>query len=250
MAFDEYRDRRRFDLEDEFRGSDVDRNEFRGGSEGGSETRWPGESSWGYGREYDEGIRATPQTSQSPFESFEPEPRTTARRYEERLSRGIGWRPQGQYGESGGYLYGGQPGETFDQGVYGSTGLSGYGTGTSYGVSTHLAGIPRGRFTGRGPKGYQRSDERVREDVSEELAQSGEIDASEIEVRVVNCQVILEGEVGTREEKRLAEDIAEACPGVRDVENRIKVKKGFFARLFGTDEEEDREETYSEREFR
>lgn len=248
MAFDEYRDRGRIDLEDELRGSDLERSEFRGGSE----TRWPGESSWGYGREYDEGVRTTPRTSPSAFEPFESEPRTTAtRRYEQRLSRGIGWRPQGQYGESSGYLYEGQPGEAYDQGVYGSTGLTGYGTGTTYGASTHLADIPRGRFTGRGPKGYQRSDERVREDVSEELSQSGEIDASEIEVRVVNCEVILEGEVNTREEKRLAEDIAEACPGVRNVENNIKVKKGFFARLFGTDDDEDeREELYSARESR
>src|SRR5262245_30542187 len=42
----------------------------------------------------------------------------------------------------------------------------------------------RGRFTGKGPKGYRRSDDRVKEDVSEALSRDGDLDASEIEVNV------------------------------------------------------------------
>jgi len=93
--------------------------------------------------------------------------------------------------------------------------------------------VPRGRFTGKGPKGYQRSDERIHEDVSEELAQHGEIDATDIQVRVSKREVTLDGEVETREQKRLAEDVVEACPGVREVHNNLHVRKGFFARLLG-----------------
>ena len=53
----------------------------------------------------------------------------------------------------------------------------------------------RGPHAGRGPKGYQRSDERVREIVSEALARDGELDASEIEVSVERGEVTLNGTV-------------------------------------------------------
>ena len=69
--------------------------------------------------------------------------------------------------------------------------------------------------------------------MSEELAQHGEIDATDIQVRVSKREVTLDGEVETREQKRLAEDVVEACPGVREVHNNLHVRKGFFARLFG-----------------
>jgi hypothetical protein len=36
----------------------------------------------------------------------------------------------------------------------------------------------------------------------------------------------------------LAEDLAERCSGVNDVHNQLKVDKGFFAKLFGSDEED------------
>src|SRR5215471_11804457 len=45
-----------------------------------------------------------------------------------------------------------------------------------------------GQHTGRGPKGYQRSDERIREDICERLTQHSAIDAGEIEVEVKNCE--------------------------------------------------------------
>src|SRR5205085_11361201 len=44
----------------------------------------------------------------------------------------------------------------------------------------------RGQHTGRGPKGYTRSDDRIMEDVCERLTQHGNIDASEITVQVNN----------------------------------------------------------------
>ncbi|HSL75987.1 MAG TPA: BON domain-containing protein, partial [Candidatus Limnocylindrales bacterium] len=84
-----------------------------------------------------------------------------------------------------------------------------------------------GRFAGRGPKGYQRSDERIREDVSDRLTEHSELDASGIEVLVKDGVVTLQGDVDSRWAKRLAEDIAEDCGGVRDVMNQLRVSAGF-----------------------
>lgn len=81
-----------------------------------------------------------------------------------------------------------------------------------------------GPETGRGPTGWQRSDERVREDVNERLTQHGRLDASNIQVEVNDCNVTLTGTVRDRQMKRLAEDIADSVMGVRDVNNQIKVQ--------------------------
>jgi len=82
----------------------------------------------------------------------------------------------------------------------------------------------QGGFRGRGPKGYTRTDARIREDVCERLSWDEEVDASEIEVKVENGEVILEGRVATRPMKQLAEDLAQRVPGVIDVRNAIRVK--------------------------
>ena len=78
-------------------------------------------------------------------------------------------------------------------------------------------------FRGRGPKGYRRSDDRIREDVCERLTDSWRVDASDIEVVVNNGEVTLSGVVNSRGEKRLAEDLAEEISGVRDVHNDLHV---------------------------
>jgi hypothetical protein len=80
-----------------------------------------------------------------------------------------------------------------------------------------------GRYAGKGPKGYRRSDERIREAVSETLARDGDLDASEIEVSVEQGEVTLEGSVPNRWSKRLAEDLVHGERGVRDVHNRLRV---------------------------
>jgi hypothetical protein len=80
-----------------------------------------------------------------------------------------------------------------------------------------------GRFFGMGPKGYRRSDERIREDVSERLEDHPDIDASNIEVMVKDGEVTLTGWVNNRRAKRLAEDVAEQSRSVKDVHNQIRV---------------------------
>ena len=72
-------------------------------------------------------------------------------------------------------------------------------------------------------RGWQRSDERIREDVCAYLSAHPGIGTTDIEVSVENAEVTLEGTVDDRFEKRMAEDLAEAVPGVRDVHNRLRV---------------------------
>jgi hypothetical protein len=79
-------------------------------------------------------------------------------------------------------------------------------------------------FRGRGPKGYQRSDERLREDISERIMQAYHIDSSEVTVEVRGGKVVLEGTVPDRRMKHAIEDLADAAPGVQDIENRIRVQ--------------------------
>lgn len=74
---------------------------------------------------------------------------------------------------------------------------------------------------GKGPKGYQRRDSLIMEDVCDQLANDYWIDASEIEVEVKNGEVLFKGTVSDKYKKRRAEEIAERISGVTHVENRI-----------------------------
>ena len=69
------------------------------------------------------------------------------------------------------------------------------------------------------------------------LARHPEIDATDIEVRVNAGEVTLTGTVNERRAKRAAEDVAEEVFGVKDVENKIKVKGGLFGFGGGRDKE-------------
>jgi hypothetical protein len=147
-----------------------------------------------------------------------------------------------QYGESGSSrgAYGEYGGGSFGQygGGRGEYGARSRGFETEGGRRGELGQRPEaerrweggdresGPFVGRGPKGYQRSDERIREDVCERLTQHGDIDASEIEVRVENGEVTLTGTVDDRQSKRLAEDIVDAVPGVKQVQNQLRISGG------------------------
>jgi osmotically-inducible protein OsmY len=82
-----------------------------------------------------------------------------------------------------------------------------------------------GLYRGKGPRSYQRSDDRILEDINDRLCDNAYIDASEIEVEVTNGDVTLTGSVDNRNSKRLAEDIGDSVAGVKNVENRIRVKK-------------------------
>lgn len=79
-------------------------------------------------------------------------------------------------------------------------------------------------FAGRGPKGYRRSDERIREDVCEALTMHPAVDASDLDVAVQDNVVTLRGTVHDRRSKRLAEDIAASVAGVTDVQNEVRTQ--------------------------
>lgn len=74
-----------------------------------------------------------------------------------------------------------------------------------------------------GPKGYQRTDERIREEICDELMQTEHVDSSEVTVQVSAAKVTLDGTVPERWMKHAIEDLADACPGVQDVDNRIRI---------------------------
>ena len=87
-----------------------------------------------------------------------------------------------------------------------------------------------GEHTGRGPKGYQRTDERIWEDVCDRLTDDAHVDATDIEVRVDDGEVTLDGTVRSRDEKHHAEDIIDNVPGVRDVHNRLHISREIVGR--------------------
>jgi osmotically-inducible protein OsmY len=94
----------------------------------------------------------------------------------------------------------------------------------------------RQRHQGKGPKSYRRSDERIREDVNEQLSE-GYLDATNVEVAVAEGVVTLTGTVNSRSDKRRAEDIADEVRGVKNVENRLRVEQSDIDRypsLHGT----------------
>src|SRR5262249_28651425 len=83
----------------------------------------------------------------------------------------------------------------------------------------------RGPYVGVGPRGYRRSDERIREDVCERFAEHGHLDPSDVEVVVHDGEVLLTGSVQTRGQKRLAEDVADHVFGVVEVQNHLHVQR-------------------------
>jgi hypothetical protein len=82
----------------------------------------------------------------------------------------------------------------------------------------------RSRGVGKAPKGYQRSDERIRENICE-LLMNSPYDASNVDITVNQGEVTLTGTVRRRAEKWGIEDMAEAVLGVTDVHNQIRVDR-------------------------
>ncbi|HEY1112164.1 MAG TPA: BON domain-containing protein [Chitinophagaceae bacterium] len=82
-----------------------------------------------------------------------------------------------------------------------------------------------GPHRGKGPKGYRRSEERIREDACDRLTEDDYVDATDIQVQLEGEDVVLSGTVHSRAEKRRAEDLVERVSGVRNVENRLRVEQ-------------------------
>jgi osmotically-inducible protein OsmY len=127
----------------------------------------------------------------------------------------------------------GSPGANSSSGSYSGGYAGGYGFGEGAGGSGFggSESLRRGGFAGRGPKGYTRTDDRIREEVCERLSRDDDVDASEIEVSVQNGEVTLTGMVQTRSMKHQAEDLAEDVSGVNDVHNQLRVMKTMLNEL-------------------
>ncbi len=104
----------------------------------------------------------------------------------------------------------------------------------------------RSNRSGKGPKGYKRSDERIKEDVNDRLS-DGSIDASNVDVKVQNGEVTLTGTVESRRIKFHAETIAEQVLGVTDVTNQLRVanQSGSQSSRSGSDFDEKTSQTKS-----
>ena len=109
----------------------------------------------------------------------------------------------------------------------------GYGEGAAYWMRTdeddrssvygRVGPRVAGGHRGKGPKGYVRSDERIREDLSEQLAEDDAVDPGDVSIEVRDGVVTLSGSVEERWVKHRIEDMAEACRGVTDVINHLRI---------------------------
>ncbi|VVE61730.1 transport-associated protein [Pandoraea captiosa] len=156
---------------------------------------------------------------------------------------------RGAYGDYGGDyagdlgpVYGRDYGRDYDR-DYGSR-VSGGGQAYGYGGGRQAQG--QDRWQGRpgtsprgygsqttdmrhrqGPKGYSRTDERIREDVCERLCMAHELEVQDVSVQVRDGRVELQGSVPQRWMKHAIEDVADQCFGVQDVENRIRTQSPY-----------------------
>lgn len=80
------------------------------------------------------------------------------------------------------------------------------------------------RRAGKPPKNYQRSDERIFEDLCELITRESDVDASEVEIRVERGEVTMTGTVRDRADKREIEALADRVIGVKDVHNQLRVR--------------------------
>lgn len=190
-----------------------DRGELGGsyGGFGGHGYR-TGEGSWRQGRWESEG-QGGGSSSWSPGQGH-GQPRQAYGPYDEdrqqNFRQGFGMSPSGGYGsrEQGAYA-GDEDRGTWGSGVGGHPG-GGYQGGGGY------------QRQGRPPKGYQRSDERIREDICDRVIGMG-IDAGDVDIKVQSCEVTLTGSVDSRHDKRRLEDLAESVSGVKNVHNQLRV---------------------------
>lgn len=110
-----------------------------------------------------------------------------------------------------------------DGGTEGGYGRS--GNGDAGAAEGYWGRREEGPHRGRGPRGYRRSDERVWDDVGQRLMDDPWLDATDIDVRVEEGEVTLDGTVDSRAAKRRAEDIADSVSGARHVQNNLRVRQ-------------------------
>ena len=200
---------------------------------GDAERRGMGQSGYGAGRSADDrslGIQTRNTAWSGAHNDRGTDDRWTGRGNQpwgdERGERDYGrgsWE-EGRIGMSQGYGYQDGDRPSFERGLH-DTRLGGYRQHqTGFGGAQGLD-VKRGPHRGKGPKGFEVSDERVRERVCEALSDDHNVDATNIVVSVHKGEVTLTGTVEDRETKRMAEDCVLQCSGVRDVHNQLRIAR-------------------------
>jgi hypothetical protein len=113
-----------------------------------------------------------------------------------------------------------------DRGAYERDPYQGYEPerwGGTYAPDRYRMEYPRLGPRGRAPRGYVRSDERIKEDLCDRLMHSW-IDAEDVDIQVRGGEVFLAGTVEDRASKRAIEDLADDVLGVKDVQNNIRLR--------------------------
>jgi hypothetical protein len=81
-----------------------------------------------------------------------------------------------------------------------------------------------GNHKGKGPKGYRRTDDLIKEDICEALYRNTGVDASEIEIFVKDGVVKITGFVTSPEQKMMAESAIENLTGIDEIFNDLSVR--------------------------
>ncbi|HLU77901.1 MAG TPA: BON domain-containing protein [Burkholderiales bacterium] len=129
---------------------------------------------------------------------------------------------------------------SYGQGAYGGYGQGEMGRSSGQGGQSWgnwgQSGQP-GRSQRRGPKNYQRSDERLQEEICERLMARWDLDTSEVSVQVSQGEVTLEGVVPERRMRHEIENLVDDCHGVKDIDNRIRVQSAYGSTSSGSSAE-------------
>jgi hypothetical protein len=178
-----------------------------------------GDERWGRDL-YDERFGRSPGREWSPYENRyggygmggygEPGWQSYGPGYAQPYGRGQ-WDEQQRFGQGGYY------------GPYGPEGRWGHEGRSSFEARRGFEGRFGQQRMGRAPRSYQRSDERIKDDLCDAILRSW-IDAENVEIQVKQGEITLGGTVEDRQQKRAIEDLAEQILGVKDVHNQIRIQ--------------------------
>jgi len=218
------------------RGNDEREDPYRYGGEGDRAWQDQGDGSYDRGWRAGRGDRADGRDDRGYGDRGYFDRGVADRGYSERGYSERGYGDRGFGPEGGRFASSEQFGSpSYGRGTYGRDergngasrsgwGASSAGTGDGWEAGRgHVAN--RESYAGRGPKGYKRSDERIREEISDRLMDDDNVDATEITVQVQGGEVTLTGTVPGRSHKRRTEDLAESVSGVSEVISNLRVSR-------------------------
>jgi osmotically-inducible protein OsmY len=192
---------------------------------GGRNSYSSGRKDWDYDRTSSSGYGSSQSSGYNPYGSSRHDSgQTFGTNYSSSGSQRQGY--SGSLGQNSGYGSSGSYNQEYgrNSGNY-NQGQSRWGSESSFDSKS-----------GRGPKGYRRSDDRIKEEICDLLTSHHEVDPSEVEVKVSNCEVTLTGNVSSRQEKRQIEDLASQVQGVSDVTNQLRVQSPQDSSRFSSSE--------------